>query len=41
MFNREKKGLVQDYLSDRSSENKTNVKKVEKTLESDVKRCEV
>ena len=38
MFNSEEKGLA---LSDRSSENKRHVKKVEKALKYELRRCEV
>ena len=34
-------GLYKNYLSDRSYENKRNVKKVEKALKCKLRRCEV
>ena len=34
-------GLYKNYLSDRSYENKRNVKKVEKALKYELRRCEV
>jgi len=34
-------GLYRNYLSDRSFENKRNVKKFEKALEYELRRCEV
>ena len=34
-------GLYKNYLSDRSYENKRNVKKVEKALKCELRRCEV
>jgi HPt (histidine-containing phosphotransfer) domain-containing protein len=33
--------LYKNYLSDRSYENKRNVKKVDKALKYELKRCEV
>ena len=35
------RGLYKNYLSDRSYENKRNVKKVEKTSKYELRRCEV
>ena len=36
-----RRGLYMNYLSDRLYENKRNVKKVEKALKYELKRCEV
>ena len=36
-----RRGLYKNYLSDRSYENKRNVKKVEKALKYELRRCEV
>ena len=41
MFNRESRSLYKNYMSDRSNENKRNVKKVEKALKYELRRCEV
>ena len=41
MFDREEKGCVQNYQSDRSCENQRNVKNVEKLLKYELRRCEV
>ena len=35
-----RKGLYKNYLIDRSYENKRNVKKVEKALKRELRRCE-
>ena len=36
-----RRGLYKNYLSDRSYENKRNVKKVEKALKYELRRCEM
>ena len=36
-----RRGLYKNYLSDRSYENKRNVKKVEKALKYEIRRCEM
>ena len=36
-----RRGLCKNYLSDKSYENKRNVKKVEKVLKYELRRCEV
>ena len=36
-----RRGLFRNYLSDRSYENKKNIKKVEKALKYELRRCEV
>ena len=41
MFNSEEGGLYKNYLSDRSYENKSNAKKVEKALKYELRSCEV